>query len=93
MLVASIDLLEFLETLTCLLRTSKMDTYNKGLEAINDKPRDCLLNGFPVGLRVLVIDDDRTCLTILERMLKRCLYQGTLVFLCLISLLFLLIIY
>ncbi|XP_044499877.1 two-component response regulator ARR2-like isoform X2 [Mangifera indica] len=32
---------------------------------------------FPVGLRVLVVDDDPTCLTILEKMLKTCLYEVT----------------
>ena len=31
---------------------------------------------FPVGLRVLVVDDDTTCLRILEQMLRRCLYHG-----------------
>lgn len=31
---------------------------------------------FPAGLRVLVVDDDTTCLAILEQMLRRCLYQG-----------------
>ncbi|KAF7837765.1 two-component response regulator ARR2-like [Senna tora] len=32
---------------------------------------------FPVGLRVLVVDDDPTCLMILERMLRTCLYEVT----------------
>ncbi|XP_010548971.1 PREDICTED: two-component response regulator ARR1-like [Tarenaya hassleriana] len=32
---------------------------------------------FPVGLRVLVVDDDPTCLMILERMLRNCLYEVT----------------
>ncbi|KAK7848276.1 two-component response regulator arr2, partial [Quercus suber] len=32
---------------------------------------------FPVGLRVLVVDDDVTCLRILEQMLRRCRYQVT----------------
>ncbi|XP_010416355.1 PREDICTED: two-component response regulator ARR1-like [Camelina sativa] len=32
---------------------------------------------FPSGLRVLVVDDDRTCLMILERMLMTCLYEVT----------------
>lgn len=36
---------------------------------------------FPVGLRVLVVDDDTTCLTILEKMLRRCLYHGLLLLL------------
>ncbi|CAN6479821.1 unnamed protein product [Victoria cruziana] len=32
---------------------------------------------FPVGLRVLVVDDDTTCLKILEQMLKKCMYTVT----------------
>ncbi|XP_073137708.1 two-component response regulator ARR2 isoform X1 [Henckelia pumila] len=32
---------------------------------------------FPVGLRVLVVDDDPTCLRILEKMLRNCLYEVT----------------
>ncbi|XP_059655326.1 two-component response regulator ORR21 isoform X2 [Cornus florida] len=32
---------------------------------------------FPAGLRVLVVDDDITCLRILEQMLRKCLYQVT----------------
>ncbi|XP_038707705.1 two-component response regulator ARR2-like isoform X2 [Tripterygium wilfordii] len=32
---------------------------------------------FPVGLRVLVVDDDPTCLMILEKMLRTCLYEST----------------
>ncbi|MCI01117.1 two-component response regulator ARR1-like [Trifolium medium] len=31
---------------------------------------------FPAGLRVLVVDDDPTCLMILEKMLRTCLYEG-----------------
>lgn len=31
---------------------------------------------FPAGLRVLVVDDDPTWLRILEKMLKKCSYQG-----------------
>ena len=31
---------------------------------------------FPAGLRVLVVDDDPLCLRIVEKMLKRCLYEG-----------------
>ncbi|KAG6756882.1 hypothetical protein POTOM_037179 [Populus tomentosa] len=30
---------------------------------------------FPAGLRVLVVDDDPTCLMILEKMLRTCLYE------------------
>ncbi|XP_077230890.1 two-component response regulator ORR21-like [Tasmannia lanceolata] len=32
---------------------------------------------FPAGMRVLVVDDDVTCLKILEQMLRRCLYHVT----------------
>ena len=31
---------------------------------------------FPAGLKVLVVDDDLTCLKILEQMLTRCMYRG-----------------
>ncbi|OVA12175.1 SANT/Myb domain [Macleaya cordata] len=32
---------------------------------------------FPVGMRVLVVDDDTTCLRILEQMLRKCMYLVT----------------
>ena len=31
---------------------------------------------FPYGLRVLAVDDDRAFLKILEKMLKKCSYEG-----------------
>lgn len=31
---------------------------------------------FPVGLRVLAVDDDLTCLKLLEALLLRCRYHG-----------------
>lgn len=34
-------------------------------------------DAFPAGLRVLVVDDDPTWLKILEKMLKKCLYEVT----------------
>ncbi|XP_026381471.1 two-component response regulator ARR11-like isoform X1 [Papaver somniferum] len=34
-------------------------------------------DSFPIGLRVLVVDDDPTWLKILEKMLKRCSYEVT----------------
>lgn len=37
---------------------------------------------FPVGLRVLVVDDDDTCLRILKQMLHRCHYDGMSLILC-----------
>ncbi|OMO63918.1 hypothetical protein CCACVL1_22182 [Corchorus capsularis] len=33
--------------------------------------------GFPAGLKILIVDDDRTCLLVLERMLRKLLYQVT----------------
>ncbi|KAL3829360.1 hypothetical protein ACJIZ3_018162 [Penstemon smallii] len=41
------------------------------------KSTDVVLDQFPVGLRVLVVDDDPTCLRILEKMLRNCLYEVT----------------
>lgn len=42
------------------------------------KASDVFHDHFPTGLRVLVVDDDTTCLMILEKMLSKCLYEGTL---------------
>nr|GMD63747.1 two-component response regulator ARR2-like [Ipomoea batatas] len=41
------------------------------------KPVDGVSDQFPVGLRVLVVDDDPTCLRILEKMLRNCRYEVT----------------
>ncbi|RWR83765.1 two-component response regulator ORR26-like protein [Cinnamomum micranthum f. kanehirae] len=35
------------------------------------------MDGFPAGLRVLVVDDDPTWIKILEKMLKKCSYEVT----------------
>lgn len=40
--------------------------------AINDQ--------FPSGLRILVVDDDTSCLFILEKMLLRLMYQGLILY-------------
>ncbi|KAG4383811.1 hypothetical protein GLYMA_13G155400v4 [Glycine max] len=32
---------------------------------------------FPVGMRVLAVDDDKTCLTVLENLLRKCQYNVT----------------
>lgn len=40
------------------------------------KSGDAVPGQFPAGLKVLVVDDDPTCLRILEKMLKNCLYEG-----------------
>jgi two-component response regulator (ARR-B family) len=42
------------------------------------KAADVVSNQFPAGLRVLVVDDDPTCLVILEKMLRTCRYEGIL---------------
>ncbi|XP_022741601.1 two-component response regulator ARR1-like isoform X2 [Durio zibethinus] len=41
------------------------------------KAGDVVPDRFPAGLRVLVVDDDPTCLMILEKMLRTCLYEVT----------------
>ncbi|KAK6122601.1 hypothetical protein DH2020_043658 [Rehmannia glutinosa] len=41
------------------------------------KSGDGVSDQFPAGLRVLVVDDDPTCLRILEEMLRICLYEVT----------------
>lgn len=52
---------------------------------------------FPAGLRVLVVDDDPTWLKILEKMLKKCSYEGYLTgihhFICSCSFMFLLFVF
>ncbi|XP_008813715.2 two-component response regulator ARR1-like [Phoenix dactylifera] len=47
--------------------------------ASSGRPRNALrpLSDFPAGLRVLVVDDDLTCLKIIDRMLRKCLYDVT----------------
>jgi two-component response regulator (ARR-B family) len=41
---------------------------------------------FPVGMRVLAVDDDPICLKLLDTLLQRCHYQGLLPFLFLLFL-------
>ncbi|KAI4316387.1 hypothetical protein L6164_024371 [Bauhinia variegata] len=43
------------------------------VETGRDDPRD----QFPVGMRVLAVDDDPTCLLVLETLLRRCQYHVT----------------
>ncbi|GKV11216.1 hypothetical protein SLEP1_g22487 [Rubroshorea leprosula] len=52
------------------LAQSTVGTTDKGPEVV-------VSDQFPAGLRVLVVDDDVTCLRILERMLLNCLYHVT----------------
>lgn len=40
------------------------------------KSGDGVSDQFPAGMRVLVVDDDPTCLRILEKMLRNCHYEG-----------------
>lgn len=42
------------------------------------------VESFPIGLRVLVVDDDLTWLKILEKMLRKCSYDGNLSRACLL---------
>lgn len=37
---------------------------------------------FPVGMRVLAVDDDPTCLKLLDTMLQKCQYQGLILLSC-----------
>lgn len=34
------------------------------------------VENFPAGLRVLAVDDDPTCLKLLETLLRKCQYNG-----------------
>ncbi|XP_059632777.1 two-component response regulator ARR2-like [Cornus florida] len=45
--------------------------------SVSWKSGDGVSDQFPAGLRVLVVDDDPTCLMILEKMLRNCLYEVT----------------
>ncbi|CAA3017345.1 two-component response regulator ARR2 isoform X1 [Olea europaea subsp. europaea] len=45
--------------------------------SLSRKSGDGVSDQFPAGLRVLVVDDDPICLLILEKMLKKCLYEVT----------------
>ncbi|KAG8372912.1 hypothetical protein BUALT_Bualt12G0116400 [Buddleja alternifolia] len=45
--------------------------------SVSWKSVDAVSDQFPAGLRVLVVDDDPTCLRILEKMLRNCLYEVT----------------
>lgn len=37
---------------------------------------DEAMNRFPLGMRVLAVDDDPTCLKVIENLLRKCQYQG-----------------
>ncbi|CAL1413131.1 unnamed protein product [Linum trigynum] len=42
---------------------------------VSRKSSETVPDQFPVGLRVMVVDDDPTCLMILEKMLRTCKYE------------------
>ena len=42
---------------------------------------DGAIDKFPIGMRVLAVDDDPTCLKVLENFLRACQYEGLLLFL------------
>lgn len=48
--------------------------YNRGEASCSYS--SSLPSTFPYGLRILVVDDDPTCLMIVEKMLKKCKYEG-----------------
>lgn len=52
-------------------------SFGSGSGSLSCKPDTGVSDQFPAGLRVLVVDDDVTCLKILEQMLRRCLYHVT----------------
>lgn len=46
---------------------------------------DAAIDKFPIGMRVLAVDDDPTCLKVLENFLRACQYEGLFLFLlCLV---------
>ena len=44
--------------------------------AIDKVGNNVVVGEFPAGLKILIVDDDRTCLLVLERMLQKLLYKG-----------------
>ncbi|KAF3456297.1 hypothetical protein FNV43_RR00947 [Rhamnella rubrinervis] len=59
------------------LSNGKAATMSTASSSATWKAGDVVSDQFPVGLRVLVVDDDLTCLVILEKMLRRCRYEVT----------------
>ncbi|XP_076891928.1 two-component response regulator ARR14-like [Bidens hawaiensis] len=52
-------------------------SFGSGSGSVGCKGETGVPDQFPVGLRVLVVDDDVICLKILEQMLRRCSYHVT----------------
>lgn len=59
------------------MTTASASSFGSGSGSLSSKPATGVSDQFPVGLRVLVVDDDVTCLKILEQMLRRCSYHVT----------------
>ncbi|XP_023755912.1 two-component response regulator ARR14 isoform X2 [Lactuca sativa] len=59
------------------MTTASSFVSGSGSGSLSSKPATGVSDQFPVGLRVLVVDDDVTCLKILEQMLRRCSYHVT----------------
>lgn len=55
----------------------------KKMTVVEDHRMDDLRDQFPIGMRVLAVDDDSTCLMVLETLLRRCQYHGDLLLLLL----------
>ncbi|KAI7750596.1 hypothetical protein M8C21_006649 [Ambrosia artemisiifolia] len=52
-------------------------SFGSGSGSLGCKQETGVMDQFPAGLRVLVVDDDVICLKILEQMLRRCSYHVT----------------
>ncbi|KAG4944317.1 hypothetical protein JHK85_048963 [Glycine max] len=47
------------------------------MTVVENHTMDDLRDQFPIGMRVLAVDDDSTCLMVLETLLRRCQYHVT----------------
>lgn len=54
--------------------TMKDGKSNDKVKVMNDEEAN---DDFPIGMRVLVVDDDPICLLLLESLLRRCKYNVT----------------
>lgn len=59
-----------------LIGWGKERPFYQKMRVVEDHKMGDLRDQFPVGMRVLAVDDDRTCLMILETLLQRCQYHG-----------------
>lgn len=58
------------------LGTCQLTKSGSAMPTSSGSAGDAVSDQFPVGLRVLVVDDDPTCLMILYKMLLSCRYNG-----------------